>query len=154
MITFPEPPLAPVIPPVTVPTVQVNVLGDVAVSEIFGLAPLHVEAVLGVFTAGVGYTVTVSEKGVPGHDPVTEVGVIRYSTVPEAELLGLVSTWLMVLPEPGLAPVMPPVMVPIVQVKVLGALAVKEIFGLVPLQVVAFAALVTTGLGLTVTVIM
>ena len=46
-----------------------------------------------------------------------------------------------------------PVIVPIVQVKVLAALAVKLIFGPAPLQVLAVAAFVTTGFGLTVTVI-
>ena len=62
-------------------------------------------------------------------------------------LLGLFSTWLMLLPEPALAPVMPPVMVPTVQVKVLGAEAVREIFGLVALQVDAVLGVVTTGVG-------
>ena len=48
---------------------------------------------------------------------------------------------------------MPPVIVPIVHVNVLEALAVKLILGLVPLQVVAVLAVVTTGFGFTVTVI-
>ena len=47
---------------------------------------------------------------------------------------------------------MPPVIVPIVHVNVLGALAVKLILGSVPLQVVAVLAVVTTGFGFTVTV--
>ena len=59
----------------------------------------------------------------------------------------------MVVPELALAPVMPPVIVPMVQAKLLGALDVKVIFGLVPLQVLAVAGLVTVGVGLTVTVI-
>jgi hypothetical protein len=59
----------------------------------------------------------------------------------------------MVPPEPELAPVMPPVIAPIVQVKLLGALDVKVIFGPVPLQMLAAAELVTVGVGLTVTVI-
>ena len=59
----------------------------------------------------------------------------------------------MVEPEPALAPVMPPVIVPIVQLNVLATLAVKLILGPVPLQVVAVVAVVTAGLGLTVTVI-
>ena len=58
----------------------------------------------------------------------------------------------MIGPEEALAPVMLPVMVPIVQVKVLGVLAVKEIFGFIPLQVLAAAALVTAGFGFAVTV--
>lgn len=56
-------------------------------------------------------------------------------------------------PEPALAPVMPPIIVPTVQEKVLGKEAVKLIFGPDPLQVVAVGAVVTTGAGLTVTVI-
>jgi len=47
---------------------------------------------------------------------------------------------------------MPPVIVPIVHVNVLGALAVKLILGPVPLQIVAALAVVTTGFGFTVTV--
>jgi hypothetical protein len=47
---------------------------------------------------------------------------------------------------------MPPVIVPIVHVNVLGALAVKLTLGPVPLQVVAMLAVVTTGFGFTVTV--
>ena len=56
------------------------------------------------------------------------------------------------VPEPSLAPVMPPVMVPIVQVKLLGTLAVRLTFGPVPLQVAAVLGVVTTGVGFTVTV--
>jgi len=56
-------------------------------------------------------------------------------------------------PAPALAPVTPPVMAPIVHEKVLITLAVKVIFGPVPLQMLTAGALVTTGLGLTVTVI-
>lgn len=59
MMTVPEPALAPVIPPVIAPTVHVNVLGTLAVREMFGPVPLQVEAVAGVVTAGVGRTVTV-----------------------------------------------------------------------------------------------
>ena len=69
-----------------------------------------------VVTVGVGLTVTVIVVGLPTHEPVVEVGVTTYCTVPEALLLGLVSTWLIVEPEPALAPVMPPVIVPRVQV--------------------------------------
>lgn len=59
---------------------------------------------------------------------------------------------MMVLPDPALAPVMPPVMVPTVQVKVLGAEAVSAMFGLVALQMVEAFAVVTAGVGYTVTV--
>ena len=59
----------------------------------------------------------------------------------------------MVVPELALAPVMPPVIVPMVQAKLLGALDVKLIFEPVPLQELAVAGLVTIGVGFTVTVI-
>ena len=59
---------------------------------------------------------------------------------------------MIVAPEPVLAPVIPPVIVPTVQVKVLDTEAVRLIFGLVPLQMEAVLGVVTTGFGLTVTV--
>lgn len=68
-------------------------------------------------------------------------------------MLGLDNIWLIVLPEPALAPVIPPEIVPIVQVKVLGVLAVKAIAVLTPSQVAKAFAVVTVGLGFTVTVI-
>ena len=58
----------------------------------------------------------------------------------------------MVDPEPLLAPAMLPVIVPIVHVKVQGVLDDKLILGPVPLHVLAVFAFVTTGVGLTVTV--
>ena len=69
-----------------------------------------------VVTVGDGLTVTVIVAEVPTHEPVVEVGVTIYCTVPAALLLGLVRTWLIVDPEPALVPVMPPVIVPMVQV--------------------------------------
>ena len=54
----------------------------------------------------------------------------------------------MVEPEPALAPIIPPVFVPIVQVKLLAILAVNVIFGDVPLHMVALAEFVTVGRGL------
>jgi len=51
-----------------------------------------------------------------------------------------------------LAPVILPVIVPMVHVKVLATLAVKLMFGPVPLQVLFVDAVVTAGVGLTVTV--
>jgi hypothetical protein len=59
---------------------------------------------------------------------------------------------LIVLPLPAVAPVMPPLMVPIVQANVAGALEVNAMFGLVALHIDNVAALVTAGFGLTVTV--
>jgi hypothetical protein len=60
---------------------------------------------------------------------------------------------LIVEPVLALAPVIPPVIVPTVQAKVPGMLDVRAIFGLVPLQAAAVGALVTMGLGRTVTII-
>jgi hypothetical protein len=82
-----------------------------------------------------------------------DVGVTRYCTLPEVLLLGLVKIWLIVNPLPALAPVILPVMVPIVHAKVLVVLAVSAILGLVPLHVAAVDRVVTTGVGFTVTVI-
>jgi hypothetical protein len=65
----------------------------------------------------------------------------------------LVNTWEIVDPLPADAPVILPVTVPTVHVNVLAALAVNEIPVAVALQMVAVLAVVTTGLGLTVTVI-
>jgi uncharacterized protein (DUF697 family) len=60
---------------------------------------------------------------------------------------------LIILPAPAVAPVMPPVIVPIVHAKLLGVLAVKVVLKLVPLQMLAVGGLVTAGDGFTVTVI-
>jgi hypothetical protein len=60
---------------------------------------------------------------------------------------------LIVVPEPAEAPVIFPVIVPIVQAKLLGAVAVRTILGAVALQILAVAELLTTGVGFTVTVI-
>jgi hypothetical protein len=68
-------------------------------------------------------------------------------------LLGLVNVCAIVLPLPAAAPVTPPVTVPMVQLNVLGALAVKGILVAVLLQIESVAGTpVTTGVGLTVTV--
>jgi hypothetical protein len=82
-----------------------------------------------------------------------DVGVIMYSTVPVTLLLGLVNVCAMVDPVPELAPEMPPVIVPSVHEKVLAALAVNAMLVAVPLHIVAVLAVVTTGVGFTVTVI-
>jgi hypothetical protein len=84
---------------------------------------------------------------------VTDVGVIIYWTDPAVELLGFVKVWLMVLPVPALAPVIPPLIVPIVHANVLGALEVSAIFGLVALHIDNTDPFVTAGVGLTVIVI-
>jgi hypothetical protein len=153
-IVDPLPALAPVMLPVIVPTVHVNVLATLAVGAIFVVVALQIVAVLAVVTTGVGLTVTVIVYAEPGHAGVAvDVGVTRYWTVPVAELLGLFNVCAIVDPLPLEAPVIPPVIVPIVQVNVLAALAVNAIFVAVALHIVAVLAVVTTGVGLTVTVI-
>jgi hypothetical protein len=152
-ILLPLPPLVPVIAPVIVPIVHVKLLGTLELKLIFVPVPLQMLIVAGFVTAGVGFTVTVIVKGEPGHEPVEEVGVTIYWTVPAVLLLGLVNTWLIELPEPELAPVMPPVIVPVDQIKLLGALEVKLIFVLAPLHILTVGEFVTAVDGFTVTVI-
>jgi hypothetical protein len=136
-----------------VPTVHVKVLAALAVNAIFVEVALHIVAVFAVVTTGVGLTVTVIAYAGPGHAGVAvEVGVTRYWTVPVSALEGFVKVWAIVDPLPALAPVILPVIVPTVHVNVLVALAVNAIFVAVALQIVAVFAVVTTGVGLTVTV--
>lgn len=153
LMVEPELALAPLIPPVIVPIVQVKVLAKVAVKPIFVVVPLQMVAVFTVVTAGAGLTVTVIVKGVPAQDPAIAVGVTKYVTVPDAISLGFTSISLIVPPEVAVAPVMPPDVEPIVQEKLLGVLDVNKIFALVPLQTLVVGELVTIGVGLTVTII-
>jgi len=76
--------------PVIVPSVHAKVLCALDVNTIFGPAPLHVLAVALLVTTGVGLTVTTMLYGEPTHEPVVEVGVTRYCTVPAVELEKLV----------------------------------------------------------------
>jgi hypothetical protein len=152
LIVPPEPALAPVMPPVIVPIVQANVLGALDVSVMFGPVALQIDAVAAFVTDGVGFTVTVMVYGAPTQLPVTEVGVTIYWTDPAVLLLGFVKIWLMVPPDPALAPVMLPVMVPIVHANVLDAVAARTILGPVALHIATVAAFVTAGVGFTVTV--
>ena len=79
---------------------------------------------------------------------MVEVGVTIYSTVPDVVLLPFSNISLIVLPDPGLVyPMMPPVTVPTVHAKLLGALAVNAIFVFVLLQMLLVDAFVTAGLG-------
>jgi hypothetical protein len=87
----PEPEIAPVMPPVIVPTAHVKLPGTLDVNAIPGLAPLQVLAVVAFRTDGAGLTVIVIVNGVPGHEPVVEIGVTIYATVPGNVLLGLIS---------------------------------------------------------------
>jgi hypothetical protein len=150
----PVPALAPVMLPVMVPIVHANVDGVLDVSVRLGLVLLQIDSVAPFVTTGVGFTVTMMVNGEAGEQlPLTEVGVTMYSTLPAVLLLGLVNTWLMVLPDPAVAPVMPPLTVPIVQAKLLAVVEVSEMFGLVLLQIATVEGLVIAGVGFTVTVI-
>lgn len=88
----PEPALAPVMLPVIVPIVQLNVLGVLDVRLMFVPTPLHLLTVAEFVTMGFGFTVTVIVNELPTHRPDTEVGVTIYCTVPADALLGLVRT--------------------------------------------------------------
>ena len=57
------------------PTVQVKLLEADALKRISVVAPLQIEAVVVVVTAGKGFTVTMIVKGLPIQDPAREVGV-------------------------------------------------------------------------------
>lgn len=92
-------------------------------------------------------TKTVIIYGTPAHEPEVEVGVTRYCTEPVKELLGLVSIWLIVEPDPALAPAILPETIPIVQVNELGKEEAKLIFGFDPLHTVAVFGEVTIGTG-------
>lgn len=155
MIAFPLPFDAPVIPPVMVPIVQLNVLGAVAANGMFVAVLLQIANVEGTpVTTGIGFTVTVIIYGAAaGQLPPIDVGVTRYSTVPAVALLGLTSVWEIEFPLPADAPVIPPVILPIVQLNVLGAVAFRAILVVDPSQIAtAEGTPVITGVGLTVTV--
>lgn len=133
-------------PPVIVPMVQAKELGAVAVNAIFGPVPLQVASVAAVVTTGFGLTVTVIVKAGPAHKaPAVEVGVTIYCMVFAVALLGLVSVWLILEPEPALAPVIAPGFDPMVQAKELASFAVKVMPVTVPLHIEAVAALVIVG---------
>lgn len=80
-----------------------------------------------------------------------ETGVMAYSANP-ARVPGLVRIWSIVEPDPALAPVMPPVTVPMVQLKSEAIFEVRLMPVPVPEQIVRLEALVTVGTGFTVRV--
>ena len=103
---------------------------------------------------GSGFTVTLIVNDGPIHDPLIEIGVITYSTVPDDELLGFVNTWLITGPVSSVAPIIPPVIAPMVHENVLGSVAVSEMFVLVSLHILVVGELVMTGKGLiTITIV-
>jgi hypothetical protein len=151
----PDPADAPVMPPLIDPIVHEKFAGVVDVSAMFGLVALQMVAVAAFVTTGLGFTVTVMVNGAGGVQlPVTDVGVTMYCTEPAVALEGLVNTWLMVLPDPAVAPVIPPVIVPMVHEKLLAVVDVSAMFGLAPLQIDIVEGLVIAGVGFTVIVIL
>jgi hypothetical protein len=152
-IVLPDPAFAPVTPPVIVPIVHVNVLFELAVNAILVAVLLHITVVFAAVTTGLGFTVTVIVYTAPvqAGEPV-DVGVTRYSTVPAVALPGLVNVCAMLLPDDAVAPVIDPVTVPMVQLKVLATEAVNEILVAAPEHIDAVLAVVTDGIGFTVTV--
>lgn len=107
-----------------------------------------------LLTSGNTFTVTVILVALPAQLPPVEVGVTAYTIEPAVVVLGLVSVCAMVEPEVALAPVILPVLVPNVQAKLLAADAVKPMLVALPVQTDAVLAVVTAGIGLTVTVIL
>lgn len=81
-----------------------------------------------------------------------DTGITMYSTVPVAELLPLVNVCTIDVPDPSATPVIVPDVVSPAQLNVLDTVAVRGIFTVPPLQIVSVLALVTAGVGLTVTV--
>ena len=77
--------------PVIVPIVHAKLLATLEVRLMPVPVPLHIVLVDALVTAGEGFTVTVIVKGVPGHEPVVDVGITIYCTLPDTELLGFVS---------------------------------------------------------------
>ena len=80
---------------------------------IAGAVPLQIVAFDAVMV-GNGFTVT-KTLAVVVQAPVVALAVIIYCTVPETVLLGLVKVCAIFAPVPELAPVIPPVIVPTVQ---------------------------------------
>jgi hypothetical protein len=149
-IVAPEEEVAPVIPPVTAPIVQLNVVPvTLLLNAIFVVAPLQMVVGPVDVKFGAGLTVTTMVVGVPVHE--LAVGVTVYVTVPAA-VPGLISIWAIVAPPDELAPVIPPVTEPTVQLKAAPAtLLVNAILVVVALQIVVGLTVVTFGTGLTTT---
>ena len=126
--------------------------GTLDVKAIFVLVPLQMLFVAEFVTTGKGFTVTTTLVAVPTQPSGLDVGVTRYSTVPAVVLLKFVSTWLIVAPDPAVAPDTLPVTEPTAHVNVLATLAVNARLVLVPLHML-IGVFVTAGFGLTVTVI-
>ena len=73
------------------PMVQAKLLGVLDVKDIAVEPPLQMLLEIELVTTGIGFTVTVIVYGLPIQVPPVDVGVTTYSTVPNNELLGLLS---------------------------------------------------------------
>lgn len=102
--------------------------------------------VVALFTAGIGFTVTVILYTEPTQPLAVLVGVTLYSTVPGAPEVFDKPARLIVPPEPGVAPVTP-LTAPIVQLNVLGTVAASVIEELEPLHIFRVLLFVTAGYG-------
>lgn len=87
----PEPASAPLMLPVFVPIAQLKLLAALDVNVIPVAVPLQILVVTLVVRTGVGLTVTVIVKSGPTHEPLVEVGVTRYCTVPAVAFPGFVN---------------------------------------------------------------
>lgn len=116
--------------------VQLKVLFTEAVRIVFQLSPLQIAAVDALVTKGFGSTLIIIVLLEPVQVPLDAMGVTMYSIVPVVEFDGLLSVWMMLEPEPGVAPVIPPVMVPMLQLNDEGMLAERFTDVEVPLQMV------------------
>ena len=151
VMIVPDPELAPDMPLDAVPTVQLKLAEAVDVNGMLSGKPLHTLTFVWLVNAGPGLTVTVIVSDDPEHPPVWDVGVTMYCTLPGVLLLVFASVWFIVLPLPLDALLMlvgNGEIVPIVQLKLLGALAVSG--KLNAPQVVAEVVAVITGVGFTV----
>jgi hypothetical protein len=146
----PEPADAPVMVPVMVPIVQLYKEGVLDVKTRLVFAPEQILNKPLFIITGMGFTVTTIENGIPEHEPEVDTGVTMYSTVPGVAFPGLVNTWLILFPLPAEAPVIPPVLAPVIHEYEEGIFEVRLIPVEVPLQICIIAWQVITGLGFTV----
>jgi hypothetical protein len=132
----PEPALAPVMPPVMfnclAKATAVQTCSQTGYSVLFQLQiPAVLDASYHVGFDGYRYGVSIPDTWTS-----SPVGVTMYTTEP-AGWITWIGKCLIDCCTPVLAPVMPPVIVPIVQLCCSAVLAVKLIFGPVPLQILA-----------------
>jgi len=100
-----------------------------------------------VLTTGLGVTETVIGYTALAQLPVlVDVATTLYTKLPTA-LPALVSVWAIGVPEEAVPPVIPPVFVPNVQLKVLAELALNAMLVVLPLQIEAVVGVDADTLG-------